>query len=92
MTERARILVVAATARELATPDGWLTLLCGVGPVEAAARTWGATGAGRATATRFFVDLAFDLDLATGFFLAPKSPTKYGLKAKLSWQSERLHF
>ena len=39
MNNRARILVVAATARELATPDGWHTLQCGVGPVEAAART-----------------------------------------------------
>jgi futalosine hydrolase len=39
MNDRARILVVAATARELATPDGWHTLQCGVGPVEAAART-----------------------------------------------------
>ena len=39
MTNRARILVVAATARELASPEGWLTLQCGVGPVEAAART-----------------------------------------------------
>lgn len=39
MTDRARILVVAATARELASPEGWLTLQCGVGPVEAAART-----------------------------------------------------
>ena len=45
MTDRARILVVAATARELATPDGWLTLLCGVGPVEAAARTAAAQAA-----------------------------------------------
>lgn len=34
-----RILVVAATARELAPADGWLTLQCGVGPVEAAAAT-----------------------------------------------------
>ena len=50
MTERARILVVAATARELATPDGWLTLLCGVGPVEAAARTAAAIAALRPTA------------------------------------------
>ena len=33
MNDRARILVVAATARELATPDGWHTLQCGVGPV-----------------------------------------------------------
>ena len=34
-----RILVVAATERELAPAAGWLTLLCGVGPVEAAAAT-----------------------------------------------------
>lgn len=36
------ILVVAATARELASPptaDAWRTLRCGVGPVEAAAAT-----------------------------------------------------
>lgn len=33
-----RVLVVAATARELAAPDGWATLVCGVGPVDAAAR------------------------------------------------------
>ena len=39
MSDRARILVVAATSRELATPDGWLTLQCGVGPIEAAAAT-----------------------------------------------------
>jgi len=39
MSDRARILVVAATARELAAPDGWLTLCCGVGPVETAAAT-----------------------------------------------------
>jgi nucleoside phosphorylase len=39
MVDRARILVVAATARELALPDGWLTVRCGVGPVEAAAAT-----------------------------------------------------
>ncbi|MBI3792935.1 MAG: hypothetical protein HY275_18925 [Gemmatimonadetes bacterium] len=39
MTDHARILVVAATARELAAPAGWRTLLCGVGPVEAAAAT-----------------------------------------------------
>ena len=39
MTDRARILVVAATARELAVADGWRTLRCGVGPVEAAATT-----------------------------------------------------
>lgn len=35
----ARILVVAATARELAPPEGWRTLQCGVGPVEAAIAT-----------------------------------------------------
>ena len=45
MSDRARILVVAATARELATPDGWLVLQCGVGPVEAAARTAAAIAA-----------------------------------------------
>ncbi|AMW06016.1 hypothetical protein [Gemmatimonas phototrophica] len=31
-----RILVLAATDRELAPPQGWLAALCGVGPVEAA--------------------------------------------------------
>ena len=41
MTSRASILVVAATSRELATPEGWRTLQCGVGPIEAAARTAG---------------------------------------------------
>lgn len=34
-----RILVVAATERELAASSGWRTLCCGVGPVEAAATT-----------------------------------------------------
>ena len=33
------ILVVAATAQELAPGDGWRVLCCGVGPVEAAATT-----------------------------------------------------
>jgi nucleoside phosphorylase len=33
------VLVVAATDRELAVGEGWLTLRCGVGPVEAAAMT-----------------------------------------------------
>ena len=33
------VLVVAATARELAPPAGWRTLRCGVGPVEAAVST-----------------------------------------------------
>jgi nucleoside phosphorylase len=32
-----RILVVAATPRELAESHGWSTALCGVGPVDAAA-------------------------------------------------------
>ena len=39
MSDRAHILVVAATARELATAGDWRTLRCGVGPVEAAAAT-----------------------------------------------------
>ena len=33
------ILVVAATSHELAKPSGWRTLVCGVGPVDAAAAT-----------------------------------------------------
>lgn len=33
------ILVVAATGRELAPADGWRTLICGIGPVDAACRT-----------------------------------------------------
>lgn len=37
MSTHPRILVVAATARELAPPQGWLTCVCGVGPVDAAA-------------------------------------------------------
>jgi futalosine hydrolase len=45
MTDLSRILVVAATARELAAPAGWRTLLCGVGPVEAAAATAAAIAA-----------------------------------------------
>lgn len=47
MIDRARILVVAATERELAPPDGWLTLRCGVGPVEAAIATATAIAAHR---------------------------------------------
>jgi futalosine hydrolase len=39
------ILVVAATARELAAPDGWRTLLCGIGPVDSAAATAAAIAA-----------------------------------------------
>lgn len=34
-----RILVVAATSHELAPANGWRTVQCGVGPVEAAAAT-----------------------------------------------------
>lgn len=41
------VLVVAATDRELAPADGWSTLLCGVGPVDAAARTAAAIAAQR---------------------------------------------
>jgi nucleoside phosphorylase len=37
--ERDRLLVIAATDRELAGSDGWRTLRCGVGPVEAAVAT-----------------------------------------------------
>jgi futalosine hydrolase len=37
--DSAEILVVAATARELAPANGWRTLQCGVGPVDAAAST-----------------------------------------------------
>lgn len=39
MPDLARILVVSATARERAEAHGWRTLLCGVGPVDAAAAT-----------------------------------------------------
>jgi futalosine hydrolase len=39
MADSARILVLAATERELAAPDGWLAVRCGVGPVDAAAAT-----------------------------------------------------
>jgi futalosine hydrolase len=41
------ILVVAATEPELAPADGWRTLVCGVGPVEAAAATAAAIAASR---------------------------------------------
>ena len=50
MAERSRILVVAATARELAASDGWRALRCGVGPVEAAASTAAALAAHRPAA------------------------------------------
>lgn len=39
MLDFAQILVVAATARELAPSEGWRSLVCGVGPVEAASTT-----------------------------------------------------
>lgn len=42
--------MVAATARELAPADGWRILECGVGPVEAAARTAAAIAAVRPAA------------------------------------------
>ncbi len=45
-----RILVVAATDRELAASAGWRTLRCGVGPVEAAAATAAAIAVDRPSA------------------------------------------
>ncbi|MCU0623044.1 MAG: hypothetical protein MUF53_04165 [Gemmatimonadaceae bacterium] len=45
MPDLSRVLVVAATPRELAPSDGWATLACGVGPVEAAATTAAAIAA-----------------------------------------------
>lgn len=47
MADRSDILVVAATTRELAPAQGWQTLACGVGPVEAAAHTAAALAATR---------------------------------------------
>jgi futalosine hydrolase len=44
------ILVVAATEREIARADGALEVVCGVGPVEAAAGTAAAIAAHRPTA------------------------------------------
>lgn len=46
-TDLTSVLVVAATARELAPAGGWRTLCCGVGPVEAAAATAAALAAER---------------------------------------------
>lgn len=43
----ARVLVVAATDRELAPTRGWQVLRCGVGPVDAAAATAAAIAAHR---------------------------------------------
>ncbi|MBX7119230.1 MAG: hypothetical protein K1X31_09570, partial [Gemmatimonadaceae bacterium] len=50
MPGRDRILVIAATPRELAPAEGWRTLVCGVGPVEAAAATAAAIAADRPAA------------------------------------------
>lgn len=47
MIDRSGILVIAATARELAPAEGWRTLRCGVGPVEAAASTAAALAVAR---------------------------------------------
>lgn len=47
MASVADILVVAATARELAPAVGWRRLICGVGPVDAAAATAAALAQGR---------------------------------------------
>ncbi len=47
MTELSGVLVIAATAPELAAPAGWRTCVCGVGPVEAAAATAAAIAAAR---------------------------------------------
>lgn len=50
MIDLSRVLVVAATERELAPSGGWRTLCCGVGPVEAAAATAAAIAAYRPAA------------------------------------------
>jgi futalosine hydrolase len=50
MDDPGRILVVAATFRELAAPGAWRTLCCGIGPVEAAATTAAALAAERPAA------------------------------------------
>lgn len=39
IASRRRVMVVAATAAELAPAEGWRTHVCGIGPVEAAAST-----------------------------------------------------
>lgn len=57
-----RILVVAATERELSGHDG---LACGIGPVEAAARTAHALAEGRPN-TVLHVGLAGGVDLEAG--------------------------
>lgn len=48
--DSAPVLVVAATERELAPPAGWRTLVCGVGPVDAACATASAIAAQRPAA------------------------------------------
>lgn len=50
MATREHILVVAATSWELAEADGWRTLLCGVGPVDAAVNVAAAIAANRPAA------------------------------------------
>jgi nucleoside phosphorylase len=50
MHARSPILVVAATARELAPVDGWIACICGVGPADAAAQTAAAIAAHRPAA------------------------------------------
>jgi len=50
MSVEQSILVVAATSRELATPAHCRTLVCGVGPVDAAAATAAALAAHRPAA------------------------------------------
>jgi futalosine hydrolase len=50
MSDPVRILVVAATARELASAGDWDSLQCGVGPVDAAAATAAAIAALRPAA------------------------------------------
>ncbi|HET8605624.1 MAG TPA: hypothetical protein VFL66_01200 [Gaiellaceae bacterium] len=57
------ILVVAATERELAGVEGARTLVCGIGPVEAALQTAGALAAGRPDAV-LHVGIAGGRDLA----------------------------
>jgi futalosine hydrolase len=50
MSDLGRIMVVAATARELASAGDWDSLQCGVGPVDAAAATAAAIAAHRPAA------------------------------------------
>lgn len=46
----APVLVVAATQPELVTADGWRTLVCGIGPIEAAVATAAAIASERPSA------------------------------------------